>query len=68
MRGGKSFKSVARAVEAGPGRYNFNDSLYLVVRGGSALWEYQWRENGRLRTMSLGSAVARVPGHQPVTI
>ena len=47
---------------------SLGDSIYLIVRGRSALWEYQYRANSRLRTMSLGSAVARVPGEQPVTI
>ena len=61
-------RSVAEAISTGDGRYPFGDSIYLIVRGGSALWEYQFREATRLRTMGLGSAVARVPGDQPVTI
>lgn len=62
------FKSVGDALKGGPGRYAFGQSIYLVVRGRSALWEYQFRQDSRLRTMSLGSAVARVPTEQPVTI
>src|SRR4051794_9863687 len=61
-------RSVAEAVREGDGRYAFGNSIYLVVRGRSALWEYQFRDAGRLRTMSLGSAVARAPTEQPVTI
>lgn len=61
-------RSVAEAVNRGDGRYPFGHSIYLIVRGGSALWEYQFRQDTRLRTMGLGSAVARVPGDQPVTI
>jgi integrase len=64
----KAIKSVADAVREGDGRYAFGQSVYLVVRGRSALWEYQFRQDSRLRTMTLGSAVARVPGDQPVTI
>jgi len=64
----KAFKSIAHAVNNGDGRYAFGDSIYLIVRGRSALWEYQFRHGSKLRTMSLGSAVARVPGAQPVTI
>lgn len=61
-------RSVTEAVNRGDGRYPFGDSIYLIVRGGSALWEYQFREATKLRTMGLGSAVARVPGDQPVTV
>ena len=64
----KPFKSVTNAIRHGDGRYAFGDSIYLIVRGGSALWEYQFRHDSKLRTLGLGSAVARVPGHQPVTI
>jgi len=61
-------QSVTHALKSGDGRYAFGRSIYLVVRGRSALWEYQFRQDGRLRTMSLGSAVARSPLEQPVTI
>lgn len=64
----KAFKSVTHAINNGDGRYSFGDSIYLVVRGRSALWEHQFRQDSKLRTMSLGSAIARVPGAQPVTI
>jgi integrase len=37
------------------GRHNAGGSLYLVVRGGSALWEYQFRKASVLRSMWLGS-------------
>lgn len=65
---GNRFKNVAHAIREGDGRYAFGDSIYLIVRGGSALWEYQFRHEAKLRTQSLGSAVVRVPGQQPVTI
>ncbi len=61
-------KSVPDAIKRGNGRYSFGDSLYLIVRGGSALWEYQFRQDRRLKTMALGSAVARVPGDHPVGV
>jgi integrase len=67
-QGSARVKSVADAIREGKGRYSFGNSIYLIVRGGSALWEYQFRQDGRLRTMGLGSAVARVPTEQPVTI
>lgn len=47
---------VAQAINV-PGRHNFGGSLYLIVRGGSAHWEYQWRTGPRsLQTKSLGHA------------
>jgi len=55
------FKTVADATRQGDGRYNAGDSLYLVVRGGSALWEHQFREAGKLRTKSYGSAIGAAP-------
>ena len=55
------FKTVADAKRQGDGRYNAGDSLYLVVRGGSALWEHQFREAGKLRTKSYGSATGAAP-------
>jgi integrase len=53
------FKTVADALERGPGRYALGRSIYLTVRGGSALFEYQFRLPGHkfLRTVSLGSAI-----------
>ena len=38
------------------GKYSAGRSLYLTVRGGSALWEYAYRLNKVLRTKVLGSA------------
>jgi len=64
----KPNRTVTEAIRAGDGRYPFGRSIYLVVRGGSALWEYQFRQDRRLRTMTLGSAVARVPTEQPTTL
>jgi len=55
------FKSVADAVRQGDGRYNADRSLYLIVRGGSALWEKQYRQGGKLRAKSYGSAVGAAP-------
>jgi integrase len=54
------FKTVADAKKEN-GRYNAGDSLYLVVRGGSVLWEHQYREGGKLRAKSYGSAVGASP-------
>jgi hypothetical protein len=48
--------NVAELIRRGNGRYNVGGSLYLVVRGGSALWEYQFRQNKRLHSVGLGSA------------
>jgi integrase len=59
--------NVADCVRQGAGRYNFGQSLYLVVRGGSALWEAQFRQNKVLRTKSYGSAISR-NGCDPVTL
>jgi len=55
------FKTVAQSVRDGDGRYNAGDSLYLVVRGGSVLWEHQFRDGGKLRAKSYGSAVGAAP-------
>jgi len=49
--------NIPELIRRGNGRYSLGQSLYLVVRGGSALWEYQFRESGRLRSLGLGSAV-----------
>jgi integrase len=43
------------------GKHNDGGSLYLVVRGGSARWEYQYREGGKLYSQWLGSAVGYAP-------
>jgi integrase len=53
--------TVADCVRQGPGRYNFGHSLYLIVRGGSVLWEKQFRQGGKLRAKSYGSAVGAAP-------
>ncbi len=55
------FKSVADCIRQGDGRYNADRSLYLIVRGGSALWEKQYRQNGKLKTKCYGSAVGAAP-------
>jgi integrase len=47
---------VADCIRQGDGRYNFGQSLYLIVRGGSVLWEHQFREGGKLKTKCFGSA------------
>lgn len=52
---------VADCVRQGEGRYNFGHSLYLIVRGGSALWEKQFRTGGKLKTKSYGSAIGAAP-------
>jgi integrase len=43
------------------GKHNDGGSLFLVVRGGSARWEYQFREGGKLKSEWLGSAVGFAP-------
>lgn len=53
--------TIAKAIRQ-DGRYSAGDSIRLVVRGGSALWEYQYRtvsaKTGKpiIQTVSLGSA------------
>lgn len=54
------FKSVDTAKKR-DGRYNAGRSLYLVVRGGSVLWEQQFRLSGKLKTKCYGSAVGADP-------
>ena len=46
-------------IAKGDGRTTFGQSLYLVVRGGSARWEYQYREpvTKKLKSLWLGSAI-----------
>src|SRR5438132_5751197 len=53
--------NVAELLKRGDGRHSVGDSLYLVVRGGSALWEYRYRHERRLRSQWLGSAVGLAP-------
>jgi integrase len=53
--------TVADCVRQGAGRYNFGHSLYLIIRGASALWEKQFRQDGKLRTKCYGSAVGAAP-------
>jgi integrase len=48
---------VQTCIKRGPGRYAFGDSMSLVVRGGSALFEYQYREDKKTKTLVLGSAI-----------
>jgi integrase len=47
---------IAASIKHGNGRYSLGDSMSLVVRGNSALFEYQYREDKRTRTLVLGSA------------
>jgi integrase len=42
--------------QGGRHRYNFGGSLYLAVRGGSAIWEFQCRIGEARKTFTLGSA------------
>jgi integrase len=49
--------TVAKAIAQGNGRYAFGGSLFLTIKGGSALWEYQFREGKKSRTRGLGSAI-----------
>jgi integrase len=43
------------------GKHNDGGSLYLVVRGGSVLWEYQFKRDGHVKSEYLGSAVGPFP-------
>ena len=49
---------IAASIKNGNGRYSIGDSMSLVVRGNSALFEYQYREDKRTRTLE----------HFPVTM
>ncbi len=51
--------SVIANAKGGFKRQTFGQSLYLVVRGGSARWEYQFRdpETKRLTSLWLGSVI-----------
>jgi hypothetical protein len=57
VRGENQMKrpDVQACIKLGPGRYSFGDSMSLVVRGGSALFEYQYREDKETKTLVLGS-------------
>jgi hypothetical protein len=53
---------VAKAIASGETVRLFDgNSLSLHVRGGSALWEYQFRDGQSMRTLSLGSAADMSP-------
>jgi integrase len=51
--------SVIANAKGGFKRQTFGQSLYLVVRGGSARWEYQFRDPAtkRIKSVWLGSAI-----------
>lgn len=51
--------TVQSVIAKGDGRTTFGGSLYLVVRGGSARWEYQFRDPStkKLKSLWLGSAI-----------
>jgi len=53
---GKRLDVQAAIRKGGTARHSIGDSVSLVVRNGSALWEYQFRENKRTRSVILGSA------------
>jgi integrase len=48
---------IAACMKQGNGRYSLGGNLSLVVRGGSALFEYQFRQDTKARTLVLGSAI-----------
>jgi integrase len=53
---------VAAAIASGEtAKLKDGNSLFLYVRGGSALWLYQYREGVSMRTRSLGSAADMSP-------
>jgi integrase len=53
---------VTKAIASGETARLFDgNSLSLHVRGGSALWEYQFRDGQKMRTLSLGSAADMSP-------
>src|SRR5260370_40928431 len=53
---------VAKAIASGTTqKLPDGNSLYLYVRGGSALWTYHYREGQSMRTRSLGSAADMSP-------
>ncbi len=51
--------TVQSVIAKGDCRKSFGKSLYLVVRGGSARWEYQYRPKGSktVKSIWLGSAI-----------
>jgi len=51
--------TVQSVIAKGDCRKSFGKSLYLVVRGGSARWEYQYRPKGSktVKAIWLGSAI-----------
>ena len=63
-RKSRKFRSVAQCLRDGDGRYNDGRSLYLVVKGGSALWEHQYRQDKKLHSKWYGTAV----GGRAVTV
>jgi len=63
-RNGETFSSVQACIKHaekhGNGPYSCGENLSLVVRGGSALWTYQFRNSeGKTEMKYYGSAVAR---------
>jgi integrase len=60
----KKRTTVESVMKKGDGRYSFGQSLYLVKRGNSTLWEYQYRDGPIRRSAWLGSAT----GPAPVTL
>jgi integrase len=48
---------IAACMKQGNGRYSLGGNLSLVVRGGSALFEYQFRQDTKARTLVIGSAI-----------
>lgn len=52
---------VTKAIASGSAKLPDGNSLFLYVRGGSALWLYQYREGVSMRTRSLGSAADMSP-------
>jgi hypothetical protein len=49
--------NIPALIQRGDGRYSLGQSLYLVVRGGSARFEYQFRDGAARRSLWLGSAI-----------
>jgi integrase len=57
-----SQSDVTKAIASGQSVRLFDgNSLSLHIRGGSALWEYQFRDGASMRTLSLGSAADMSP-------
>ena len=53
--------TVGECVAQGPGRYNFRDSLYLVVRGGALYGNISTAKPASSRHKCYGSAVGAAP-------